>query len=157
MTADLRIDWIADDGVAVPRFGRERARKLLGLALAQARRKGAFALTVRFVGDEAAARLHGEHFDDPTTTDVMTFPDGSVDPGSGRTLLGDLAVCVDVARREAAARRRTVADETLLYILHGMLHLLDHDDRTPALRRRMWAAQVDLLGRIGVALESDPG
>ena len=113
-------------------------------------------LTVLLVDAKASARLHETHFADASATDVMTFPDGGLDPETGRRHLGDLAVCVDVARRAAAARRRAVGDELILYILHGLLHLLGHDDRKPRDRAKMWAAQRRLLAGVGIGLEPTP-
>lgn len=139
------------------RFDRPRLRRLLDAALAESpHAEGPCALTVLLVDDTESQRLHADHFSDPTPTDVMTFPDGSQDPVTGRLLLGDLAVGVGVARREAAARGRPAGDELTLYILHGLLHLLGFDDITPAKRRRMWAAQHRLMASIGVTIESAP-
>ena len=128
---------------------------MLDAALAGARITDA-ALTILLVADAEAAELHSTHFADPTTTDVMTFPDGSDDPASGRRLLGDLAVCVDVAEREARTRGRPLADELTLYCLHGLLHLIGYDDITPAKQQRMWKAQRRLLAAEGIIIEARP-
>lgn len=149
----LALSVIDDSGLA-PRLDRRALRRVLGLALAGAG-AGVVALTVRLVDDAESKRLHGAFFHDPSPTDVMTFPDGGCDP-DGRVRLGDLAVGVAVARREAAARGRREADELLLYALHGLLHLLGYDDRTPRLRRAMWARQRELLAQVGIALEAAP-
>jgi probable rRNA maturation factor len=138
-----------------PRLNQARLQRVLDAALAGARISDA-ALTILLVADAESAALHGEHFADPTTTDVMTFPDGSADPASGRLLLGDLAVCVDVAEREARARVRPLADELTLYCLHGLLHLVGYDDVTPAKQLRMWKAQRRLLAAEGITLELRP-
>jgi probable rRNA maturation factor len=114
-------------------------------------------LSVLLVDDAESSRLHREHFDDPEPTDVMTFPDGSEDPETGRKLLGDLAVGVDVARRVARERGRTEADEVCLYILHGLLHLLGFDDVDEGDAREMWRMQRTLLAEVGIALEDEPG
>lgn len=114
------------------------------------------ALTVLIVGDVGSAELHRTHFSDPEPTDVMTFPDGSSDPETGRTHLGDLAVCVDVARRAAAEGERTESTELTLYILHGILHLLGYDDVDARDQKEMWAVQRRLLATIGVILEMEP-
>ncbi len=42
----------------------------------------------------------------------------------------------------------------MLYILHGVLHLLDYDDTTPTERARIWSAQRRLLQQVGIELEA---
>ena len=156
--AGCRIDYVLDGGQA-PRFARARVRSVVEAALAAAKGRkpsAGWSLTVLLVDAARSAELHGQHFADPSATDVMTFPDGTTDPASGRLRLGDLAVCVDVARSEAARRGRPVADELTLYILHGVLHLLGHDDRDDASRARMWRAQRRLLAAVGIELEAEP-
>ncbi len=91
----------------------------------------------------------------------MTFPDGSHDPESDRRLLGDVAVCVDVAREEARERdpalvEHLAGEECILYIVHGLLHLLGYDDVEESDRREMWQRQRELLARIGIALDPEP-
>lgn len=113
-------------------------------------------LTVLLVDDAESASLHQAHFGEDDPTDVMTFPDGSHDPETGRRLLGDLAVGVEVARREALARGRRLAEELTLYILHGTLHLLGYDDAVPSEAERMWQAQRRLLAGVGIHIEAHP-
>ena len=93
-----------------PRYGRARLQRVLDAAVAEAGIDRA-SLTILLVADSESAELHAQHFHDPTTTDVMTFPDGSENPATGIVHLGDLAVCVDVAAREAQSRGRNTADE----------------------------------------------
>ena len=114
------------------------------------------ALTVLIVDDTESARLHWQHFAVDGTTDVMTFPDDSTDPETGLHLLGDLAVCADVAMREAAERGRRASDELTLYVLHGLLHLLGYDDENPSDQAEMWAVQRRLLATISIQLEVEP-
>jgi probable rRNA maturation factor len=118
---------------------------------------GLCALTVLIVDDAESSRLHQLHFAAPETTDVMTFPDGSEDPESGRTHLGDLAVCLNVAERAAAERGRNPSDELTLYILHGVLHVLGYDDLDADDQALMWSEQRRLLALVGIALEEHPG
>ncbi len=152
----LTITQTADAKVTRPRIPMARLRQILVQALGDHGIHGRCALSVRYVNDATARTLHAEHFDDPTTTDVMTFPDGGYDPANGTLLLGDLAVCVDVARREAVLRKRPISDELTLYILHGVLHLLGYDDRTAPKRRIMWQRQRELLASVGIPLEAEP-
>jgi probable rRNA maturation factor len=110
-------------------------------------------LCVLLVADAESAHLHGEHFADPTPTDVMSFPDGATDPSSGLVRLGDLAVGLEVGRRVAAERGRPLAEELALYVLHGALHLLGYDDVDDADRAEMWAVQREVMGGLGIAID----
>ncbi len=110
-------------------------------------------LCVMVVDDAESAALHGQHFNDATPTDVMSFPDGSPDPSTRLTRLGDLAVCLDVARRVAAKRGRPEHEELALYVLHGTLHLLGYDDVDDADRDEMWAVQREVMGKQGTTID----
>ncbi|MDA3959207.1 MAG: rRNA maturation RNase YbeY [Planctomycetota bacterium] len=135
-----------------PSFDAERLQRVCDDALREAGHEAA-ALTVELVDDSRSAELHVDHFNDPEPTDVMTFPDGGVDPEIGCVHLGDLAVGIDVARRMAVERHgseQRAGEELELYILHGLLHLLGYDDIEPDLRATMWQRQHELMARVGI-------
>ncbi|MBA2482004.1 MAG: rRNA maturation RNase YbeY [Planctomycetes bacterium] len=138
-----------------PEFDLNAVQGVVDSALAEDRMDHCL-LTVLFVDDAESAKLHAKHFDDADPTDVMTFPDGSIDPETGLRHLGDLAVGLDVASRIARERGRSEADEVCLYILHGLLHLLGHDDEDDADQRAMWQVQRRLLQTVGIAIEEHP-
>jgi len=79
------------------------------------------------------ARVHGDFLDDPTETDVITFP------------YGEILVCPAVAKDRARELSLNVDDEVLLYALHGLLHLAGYDDTTPKRAKEMAGAQEKLL------------
>lgn len=82
-------------------------------------------------------------------TDVLSFPAGEPMPGMPG-YLGDIAVSVPYAARQAAAAGHGVADELQLLVIHGVLHLLGHDHDTPDAKAQMWAAQTAVLARLGL-------
>lgn len=105
-------------------------------------------LSVVLLGDKAISDLHQQFFNDPATTDVITFP---IDQDrQGRTLSGELYLCVPMARRQARLRKILVEHELLLYALHGLLHLSGYDDMNEADYKRMHAAEDRILQRLGV-------
>ena len=110
-------------------------------------------LCVFLVDDPESARLHAQHFGDSEPTDVMSFPDGAVDPSTGLIRLGDLAVGLGVAQRLSVQRQRPLAEELALYVLHGTLHLLGHDDVDDADREAMWAEQRRVMGSLGITID----
>ena len=104
-------------------------------------------LDLRVLDDAAMGAMHRAFQGDPTPTDVLTF---DLRDAADAELEGDVALCVDEAARRAAERGHPVRDEILLYAVHGLLHLLGEDDRTPADYARMHAREDDLLTAIGV-------
>lgn len=101
---------------------------------------------VRVVGDAEMAAAHLEYAETPGTTDVLTF-DLSGDP---EFLDADIMVCADEATRRGAERGHEARRELLLYIVHGVLHCLGHDDHEEEDFERMHAAEDELLTRLGV-------
>ena len=93
-------------------------------------------VSVAVVDDAAIAKLHQEFLDDPTPTDVLSF----LLERSAEFVEGEVVVSAETARANAPRYRSTPSDELLRYIIHGTLHLVGHDDRTPrqraAMRRR---------------------
>jgi len=99
-------------------------------------------LSIAFVDDAEIVRLHDDFLDDPTVTDVITFPgDDATTPGDSEAFAGEICVCVDQAVREAPKHGFTADDELTLYLVHGWLHLAGHDDRTDAPRAAMREAE----------------
>ncbi|MGN6625469.1 MAG: rRNA maturation RNase YbeY [Tepidisphaeraceae bacterium] len=105
-------------------------------------------ISIALVGDTVMARLHEQFMDIAGPTDVLTF---ELDHApNGRVIAGEVVVCVPYAKREAARRKHGVAQELLLYALHGVLHLSGYDDRTEPDHRRMHRREDQILHRIGI-------
>lgn len=83
--------------------------------------------TLRFTGDRAMRRLNRDFRDKDASTDVLSFPG---DDGPEGRHLGDVAISVPTARRQAAEHDETVARELRRLILHGVLHCLGYDHET---------------------------
>jgi probable rRNA maturation factor len=61
---------------------------------------------------------------------------------------GEILVSLDTARREGPGHGNTPADETLLYIIHGLLHLNGHTDLREPDRTVMHLVQETILDRV---------
>ena len=105
-------------------------------------------IAVRLVDDAEMTALHRRHMDDPTTTDVLTFPAG--EQHNQPEIDVDIAVCVDEARRQAADRTHDLKLEILLYALHGVLHCAGYDDHDQHDWRTMHQREDELLRAVGV-------
>ena len=76
------------------------------------------------------------------STDVITFDHAvaekrKAESGKQKPLHGELFVCVDEAVLQAKKFGVNWQSEVVRYIVHGVLHLLGHDDLRADLRRKM--------------------
>ena len=132
---------------------RDKLQALIDAALAEEAPGQDTELGIILVDEEESDALHRQHFDVAGSTDVMSFPDGSINPENDRLLIGELAVCPAVAEAAVAAdpaTRRSLGDELLLYILHGTLHCVGCDDIDEDDRHDMWQRQAELLAPFGI-------
>jgi rRNA maturation RNase YbeY len=95
--------------------------------------------------DDEIAAIHGEHLDDPTPTDVISF---DYDDGA------ELVVSVDTARRVAKQHGHTIKAEVALYIVHGLLHCCGFDDIKPRDRKRMRVAEREVMQRLALSVHA---
>lgn len=74
------------------------------------------------------------------STDVITFDHGKkqiIESRKQKQIHGELFICIDDAILQAKEFKTSWQSEVVRYIVHGVLHLLGHDDLKPALRRTM--------------------
>lgn len=90
-------------------------------------------VSVAVVDDPTIADLHGRYLQDPEPTDVLSFV---LEQAPG-TLEGEVVVSADTARANAARYRVAAESELLLYVIHGVLHLVGFDDATAPQRAAM--------------------
>lgn len=106
---------------------------------------------VRIAGDGEVAAAHMKHLGVPGTTDVITFDLSDPNEADSHLFLDvDLLVCLDEAERQARAGGVPVERELLLYIVHGVLHCLGHDDHDEDDAAAMHALEDSILTAIGV-------
>jgi len=123
----LRVTVTDDRGRRVP-GGAALGRWLTRAAPARARG----AVGVALVGDAAMRRLNARFRRLPHATDVLSFPSGTpaTAAADGPGHLGDLAIAMGLARRQAREHGHAVGVELRILALHGLLHLLGYDHET---------------------------
>lgn len=104
--------------------------------------------------DKAEARsLNRRYAGTNKATDVLSFESGARDPASGRLIHGDIAICLAIARAQAARAGHSLESELALLTVHGVLHLVGHDHSQAEDQRRMWELQAAVLRGLGHAVE----
>lgn len=89
------------------------------------------ALNVKFLGHEGP-------------TDVITFDYKN----SEAEIQGEIFVCVKEAERQAKQFGTDWRSEIVRYVVHGILHLMGHDDMKPAARKKMKREEGRVLGKL---------
>jgi probable rRNA maturation factor len=126
-------------------FDTEWLNDHLSAALAHVRRP-VQRVSVLVVDDARMTALHHHHLGAERTTDVLTF----LASEAGEGIDVDIAICADVARRQAEKRGHPPDHELLLYAVHGVLHCAGFDDREESGARAMHEEEDRILRAIGV-------
>jgi probable rRNA maturation factor len=80
--------------------------------------------TIAFISDKRIRELNRQFRGVDKATDVLSFPED--DPDS----LGDVAISVETAERQAKDNGLSFDNEIAQLILHGLLHLSGYDHET---------------------------
>ncbi|MEI7576639.1 MAG: rRNA maturation RNase YbeY [Armatimonadota bacterium] len=84
------------------------------------------------------------------TTDVLTFPSGQNHPFP----LGDIAISLPYAQRQASARGVGLEQELIALIVHGVLHLKGYDDVQDEDKLRMQTRMNEIGEMIGTPIDA---
>jgi len=103
-------------------------------------------ITFVFCDNRFIQKLNKKYFKKDMPTDVIAFNLADEDD---RDYLGEVIISVEQAVRVARSLGLRWQDELLLYLIHGILHLIGYDDRTRAGRRRMERKQKAMLKHLG--------
>jgi probable rRNA maturation factor len=103
-------------------------------------------ISVAVVDDPVIAELHERFLDDPDPTDVLSF----VLEKSPGYLEGEIVASAETATSSALDYKWSAADELLLYVIHGALHLVGYDDTTVKKRTEMRKKEREYLARFGL-------
>jgi probable rRNA maturation factor len=105
-------------------------------------------ISIAVVTDARMHELNHQYLQHDYPTDVLSFV---LDHDAKSKLLdGEIIVSSDYAAREAARYGWTTDDELLLYVIHGCLHLVGHDDTTSEGKQAMRQSEARYLRQFGV-------
>jgi probable rRNA maturation factor len=105
-------------------------------------------ISVGVVNDQRMHELNRQYLNHDYPTDVLSFV---LDHDEERNSLdGEIIASSDYAAREASRYEWTTNDELLLYVIHGCLHLIGHDDTTDDAQAEMTAAETKYLQQFGL-------
>ena len=149
------VEVLLDDELEtpVPEGLPELVRRAAEMTLSREHGGGPEAVTVFLTGDGTLRQLNLEFNGEDSVTDVLSFnetegwrdgqppetlPAGGFELGPRQVpRLGDIAVSVEQAARQAEAAGHSLEREVALLTVHGVLHLLGFDHAEPKEERVM--------------------
>lgn len=112
------------------------------------------AITIVLTDKARMQALNREFSGNDISTDVLSFPDGTIDPDLNLMYFGDIIIAVPIAQAQAEREGHSTNDELMLLTVHGTLHLLGFDHKLPQEKDRMWIYQERILNQLGITIES---
>lgn len=88
-------------------------------------------VSIAFVGDTTIGRLNKIYRGQNKITDVLAFQDNE------KAFLGEIVIDYAQIKRQAYKYSKTAKAELVFILVHGLLHLIGHDDKTDKAAREM--------------------
>ena len=111
-----------DDG---KKFSSRKVKKIAQKALEIVEQDHA-ELCLVLIGNAEIRKLNAKFRKKDYPTDVLSFPAGDRLP-EGVATLGDVVISVEKAKAQSKERRRTLNEEMVTLLIHGIVHLLGYD------------------------------
>lgn len=105
-------------------------------------------ISLAVVDEPTIHELNRRYLGHDWPTDVLSF---ALDQHDGH-LEGEVVISADAAAEVAAEGGWLAAEEQMLYVIHGTLHLVGFDDQAADDAARMRAAERDYLHKLGVEM-----
>lgn len=106
-----------------------------------------------FVDNHYIRELNKQYRGKDQATDVLSFP-LEEDVGEGvsaepEVLLGDIVISMEKTQEQALEAGHSIAEETALLFIHGLLHLLSYHHSSEEEYEQMWNKMEKIMERIG--------
>jgi len=135
-----------------PRFDVHALSELAERVMAGEGAAAGTGLSILVTSDDEVRRMNLEYLGIDAPTDVLSFPDDAPDfvQSEAAPYLGDIAIALPTAARQAAEVGHTLAAELDHLLVHGILHLNGYDHEASKDEEiRMRAREEHYLGDLG--------
>lgn len=137
-------------GFGLPRRGLPAARSFrTWIAAALAGRQRRVTIALRLVDEAEGRQLNRQFRGRDYATNVLSFPAELATARGAPRVLGDIAICAPVVRREAAEQGKPARAHFAHLSVHAALHLTGLDHGHPAEAEAMEAIERKVLAGLG--------
>ena len=147
---DLKIEVRAVEGLILPLRTRPILRNTAGRVLQFEKQTGK-ELDVLLTTDLQIQKLNQKYLSRIGPTDVMAFSQ------EDERFLGDIVISVETAMRQAQEHGHDLLTELQYLLIHGILHLLGHEDRSLSKRKTMRHKERQILEKLNIEAHPEKG
>jgi probable rRNA maturation factor len=148
----LEIDLIVEAGSWPDETDLLRlVERAVAATLAETGTKGTSELSIVFSDDAHIQALNAGWRAQDKPTNVLSFP--AFPPSRGSLMppmLGDIVLAAETVARECALENKPLEHHITHLVIHGLLHLLDHDHETDAEADEMEGIERAALARLAI-------
>lgn len=101
-------------------------------------------INIAIVSRQKSRQLNSVYAGNDYPTDVLSF-----DYDQENSELGDIAICLPIAKQQAKQAGTTISDELMLLSVHGVLHVLGLDHNSRVEQARFEHMQNDIVKKLG--------
>ena len=83
-------------------------------------------------------------------TNVLSFSPDPNETDENNNSVGDIAICVDVLKKEAKEQNKDFLDHLIHLFVHGVLHLLGYKHDSDREASKMEQIEKSILGKLGI-------
>ena len=131
----------------------ERAEKTIKEVLRVEKIEENVEVSLSIIDKDEIHELNKTYRDVDRPTDVLSFPmdeEGFDDDGNPILLLGDIVICLNVAKEQAVDFGHSLEREIMYLICHSTLHLLGYDHMEEDDKKEMRAKEKEIMKNLGV-------
>jgi len=107
-------------------------------------------ISLRLVNEKKMKDLNYNFRGINDSTNVLAFPAQLEDKNEINNLLGDIAICVDVLKREAKEQHKKLQDHLAHLFIHGVLHLMGFSHENECNGNNMESIEKRILSTLGI-------
>lgn len=130
------------DGVSFHLKGKRKISQWIKQVAAKEGKKTG-SLSYIFVSDEIILDMNKKYLQHDDYTDIITFDDSSVS-----TISGEMYISIDTVKSNAIEYQTDFRNELLRVIVHGVLHLCGHNDKSLVEQQEMRSAEEKYLNEM---------
>ena len=106
-------------------------------------------VNLSFISKKTIKELSSEFLKKDEPTNVLSFP--STGLSFSDEILGDIAICPEIIKKEAAIQNKEEQDHLSHLIIHSLLHLAGYDHQEADSAKQMESLEVKALKKLGIA------